>query len=284
MNRDGLFKRVSVNAIALWLVLFVLVPSVLVLASSLLTRGDAQLVRAPLTFENYRRIADPLYLDIFLSSFYLAALSTLICLVVGYPFAYLLARTSPRYRRNLLLMVIIPFWTSSLVRTYAMIIILKTKGLLNSLLLWAGLIHAPLTILYTDAAIFIGLVYSLLPFMVLPIYASVEKLDSRLMEAARDLGASRTATFVRVVIPLTMPGIIAGSMLVFLPALGMFYIPDLLGGAKTLLIGNLIKNQFLSARDWPFGSAASVVLTLVMAVMLLVYYKSVWATRRQEPA
>jgi spermidine/putrescine transport system permease protein len=284
MNRDSIFKHASVGVIASWLFLFVLIPTLMVLAASLLSRGEAELVRFPLTLENYLRIIDPLYLDVFLNSFYLAALSTLLCLLIGYPFAYLLARTAVRHRRFLLVLVIIPFWTSSLVRTYAIIIILKTKGILNSLLLWAGVIDRPLALLYTDAAVFIGLVYSLLPFMVLPLYASIEKLDIRLVEAARDLGATRTATFIRIIIPLTMPGIIAGSMLVFLPALGIFYIPDLLGGAKTLLVGNLIKNQFLSARDWPFGSAVSAVLTMVMALMLLVYYKSVQMTRKQEPA
>jgi spermidine/putrescine transport system permease protein len=283
MNRDSIFKHASVGVIASWLFLFVLIPTLMVLAASLLSRGEAELVRFPLTPENYLRIIDPLYLDVFLNSFYLAALSTLLCLLIGYPFAYLLARTAVRHRRFLLVLVIIPFWTSSLVRTYAIIIILKTKGILNSLLLWAGVIDAPLALLYTDAAVFIGLVYSLLPFMVLPLYASIEKLDIRLVEAARDLGATRTATFIRIIIPLTMPGIIAGSMLVFLPALGIFYIPDLLGGAKTLLVGNIIKNQFLSARDWPFGSAVSAVLTIVMALMLLVYYKSVQMTRKQEP-
>jgi spermidine/putrescine transport system permease protein len=182
-----------------------------------------------------------------------------------------------------LLLVIVPFWTSSLIRTYAMIVILKTKGILNNALLGAGLIDRPLAILYTDTAVLIGLAYSLLPFMVLPLYSSIEKLDTRIIEAAGDLGANRAVTFAKIIVPLTMPGIVAGSMLVFLPALGMFYIPDMLGGARTLLVGNLIRNQFLSARDWPFGSVVSVVLTVVMALMLLVYYRSVRMTHRREP-
>lgn len=277
MKTDRSLMWVSVGSIWLWLGLFALVPAMMALCASLLSRGEIELVTLPWTFSNYLRLLDPIYLSVLWSSTSLALLTTLACLIPGYPFAYLLARSNRRYRRLLLLLVIIPFWTSSLVRTYALIIILKTKGVLSSILLWLGLIQTPLTILYTDASVLIGLIYSLLPFMVLPLYASIEKLDPRLLEAARDLGAGRLRTFVSIVLPLTMPGILAGSMLVFLPALGMFYIPDLLGGAKTMLVGNLIKNQFLSARDWPFGSAVSVTLTLVMALMLLAYQ---WVTRK----
>ena len=199
-------------------------------------------------------------LHVFWNSFYLSAVTTLLCLVIGYPFAYLIARADPRVRPYLLLLVIVPFWTSSLVRTYAMIVILNTNGLLNTLLQALGLIDEPLELLYTDGAVIAGLVYTLLPFMVLPLYAAIEKLDWRLVEAARDLGARKVRTFVSVIIPLTSPGIVAGCMLVFLPGLGMFYVADFLGGSKTTLIGNLIQRQFLSARDWPFGSAASVTL------------------------
>jgi spermidine/putrescine transport system permease protein len=269
----------SVGSLWAWLGFFALIPALMVLCASLLTRGETEFVTLPLTLSNYLRLFDSIYLDVLWNSVTLATLSTLFCLALGYPFAYLLARSRSKYKRLLLLFVIIPFWTSSLVRTYAVIIILKTKGVLNSLLQWTGLIQDPLTLLYTDAAVLVGLVYSLLPFMVLPLYASIEKLDPRLLEAARDLGAARLRTFLSIVAPLTLPGIVAGSMLVFLPALGMFYIPDLLGGAKTLLVGNLIKNQFLSARDWPFGAAVSVMLTALMAAMLLVYG---WTARKTK--
>ncbi|HBD10066.1 MAG TPA: spermidine/putrescine ABC transporter permease PotB [Syntrophobacteraceae bacterium] len=274
MRHDLWFQKVSVGTIWLWLAVFALVPNAMVLVASLLQRGDTEFVRFAFTLESYRRLLDPLYLRVLWNSFYLAALSTLMCLALGYPFAFLLARVPARHIRLLLLLVIIPFWTSSLIRTYAMIIILKTRGVINNVLLWSGLIQQPLELLHNDLAVFIGLVYTLLPFMVLPLYASIEKLDLRLVEAARDLGAGHVRTFARVIIPLTLPGIIAGSMLVFLPALGMFYIPDLLGGARTLLVGNLIRNQFLAARDWPFGAAVSVVLTAVMAVLLVAYYHS----------
>lgn len=271
MKADRPVRWLSIGAIWAWMGLFALIPSLMVLGASLLTRGETEFVSLPLTVSNYLRLLDPIYLEVLWSSSYLASLTTLSCLILGYPFAYLLARSNSRHKRLMLLLVIIPFWTSSLVRTYAIIILLKTKGVLNSLLLWTGLIQSPLNLLYTDLAVLVGLTYSLLPFMVLPLYASIEKLDVRLLEAARDLGAGRLTTFTRIVLPLTLPGIVAGSMLVFLPALGMFYIPDLLGGAKTLLVGNLIKNQFLSARDWPFGSAVSVMLTVLMAAMLLLY-------------
>ena len=274
MKGDLWFQRVSVGTIWFWLAAFALIPNQMVVAASVLERGDRDFIRFALSLESYRRLLDPLYLRVLWNSLYLAALSTLTCLAMGYPFAYLLARVPRRYSRLLLLLVIIPFWTSSLIRTYAIIIILKTRGVVNNILLWTGLIQAPLELLHNDLAIFIGLVYTLLPFMVLPLYAAIDKLDPLLVEAARDLGAGWLRTFARVVIPLTLPGIIAGSMLVFLPALGMFYIPDLLGGARTLLVGSLIRNQFLAARDWPFGAALSVVLTAVMTLLLLVYARS----------
>lgn len=280
MRDRNIFKGLSISISWIWLGLFALVPCLMLLAASFMTRGETQFIIPSPTLDNYRRMLNTLHLEVFWSSAYLAAGTTVFCLVPGYPFAYCLARYAGRYRKMLLLLVIIPFWTSSLIRSYALIIILKSKGLLNSLLLWMGVIHQPLSILYTDAAVFVGLAYSLFPFMVLPLYASIERLDMRLVEAARDLGAGRLSILLRIILPLTLPGIVAGCMLVFLPALGMFYIPDLLGGGKTLLVGNLIKNQFLSARDWPFGSALSVALTAIMVVLLLVYRAAVRKTRR----
>jgi spermidine/putrescine transport system permease protein len=213
-------------------------------------------------------------LTIFLRSIEISLLVTGICLVAGYPFAYILARAPERLKNILLLLVIIPFWTSSLVRTYALVVILKAKGLFNTLLLNIGLIDHPLQLLYTDTATVIGLVYSLLPFMILPLYANIEKVDSHLLDAARDLGANSWQVFFRILLPLTIPGIIAGSILVLLPAMSLFYISNILGGAKTMLLGNLIENQFLSARNWPMGATISVLLTLLMGLLLLAYVKS----------
>ncbi len=274
MKTNGPFKAIAVGTIWLWLLLFALIPNLMVIAASLMQRGETDFVNLAFSLESYRRLLDPLYLEVVWNSLYLAAITTLLCLLLGFPFAWLLARSSVRWRPLLLLLVIIPFWTSSLVRTYATVIILRTNGVLNELLLGLGLIAEPLALLYTPTAVLLGLTYALLPFMVLPLYAALEKLDLRLFEAARDLGAGRRRIFTEIVLPLTLPGIIAGSMLVFLPALGMFYIPDMLGGAKNLLVGNLIQDQFLSARNWPLGSAASVLLTLLMGLLLWIYYLS----------
>ncbi len=274
MNERSLFKSAVISVISLWFLVFVFVPNILVFGVSFLERHENNFVTFTFTLENYQRIFSSVYFEVFADSFRLAFISMLICLVVGYPFAYRLARMKGRIKNILFMLIIIPFWTSSLIRTYAIMIVLKTNGLLNTVLLALGVIDEPLQLLYTGTAVTIGMVYSLLPFMILPLYDSIEKLDKVYIEAAGDLGAGKIQTFIKIIIPLTMPGIIAGCTLVFLPSFCLFYIPDLMGGAKDLLIGNLIKNQFLSARDWPFGSAVSVVLTGIMAVLLFAYYKS----------
>jgi spermidine/putrescine transport system permease protein len=245
----------------------------MVIAVSFLSRDNENLVVFAPTIKNYLSLADPVYLKVLLNSCELAAATTLISLIVAFPFAYILARLPAKLRNISLLLIIIPFWTSALVRTYCIKIILTTNGLLNTVLIKLHL--EPLELLYTNTAVTIGLVYTLLPFMILPIYATIEKLDVRYIEAARDLGAGWLNTLIRVVIPLSAPGIIAGALLVFLPALGLFYIPDILGGSKTMMLGNLIKNQFLDARNWPFGAAVSVLLTLIMGILLAASYKTV---------
>lgn len=274
MRHDKSFKYIIIGVIWLWLAIFAIGPNSLVLLTSLLQQGDNELVHLQLTLSNYLALFDTVYLKIFLHSLGLAGVCTIICLIVGYPFAFIIARSNNRFKGFLLFLVIIPFWTSSLIRSYAIVAILKTKGILNSLLLSLGIINEPLHILYSSTAVMIGLVYSLLPFMILPLYANIEKLDMRLLDAARDLGANKSTVLIKIILPLTLPGIIAGSMLVFLPAMSMFYIPDLLGGAKSVLIGNLIQNQFLTARNWPMGSAVSVMLTLLMGLMLILYWRS----------
>lgn len=280
-TKSGLFGKFSLVLSGSWLFLFGLVPFLLVLGASFMTRGDESFLIFPLTLESYRKILDPLYAEVFWVSFKLSAVSTLIALLIAFPFAHFLSQVSKRYAPLLLVLTVIPFWTSSLVRTYALVIIFKTKGALNTLLIMIGIIDEPLEILYTQTAVIIGMVYTLLPFMILPLYASFEKLDKRLIEAARDLGAGKMAVIVRIVIPLVLPGIIAGVSLVFLPSLGMFFISDLLGGANDLVIGNFIKNQFLSFRDWPFGSVASVVLTLWMFLLIWLYSLSSKLSRKK---
>lgn len=280
-DRSG-FKTFSLSIVWFWLFIFALLPFCLVVTASFMGHSENHLIQPPLTLDNYRLLNNSIYLRIFEKSFIIAGISTLLCLLLGYPFAYIIGRSQSRWKNFLILLVIIPFWTSSLIRSYALIAIIKAKGILNSLLIALGLIHHPLPILFTNSAVLIGLVYNLLPFMILPIMTNVERLDNRLIDAARDLGANHFTTFRRVIIPLTMPGIISGSILVFLPAMTIFYIPDILGGAKSILLGNLIQNQFLIAENWPMGSAFSTMLTVLLASLILVY---VWATRgskRQE--
>jgi spermidine/putrescine transport system permease protein len=253
----------------LWLLLFFLVPILIMLVYSLMPRGIYGGVERGFTLEHYARFFDPLYLEVLQRTFLWSIACTVICLVLGYPVAYVIVR-SGRWRNLLLFLVVLPFWTSFLVRTFAMIFLMRDTGLINNWLLKLGLIGQPLTILYTPFAVMAGLVYGFLPFMILPIYASLEKLDLSLLEAAEVLGARPRARFRRVTLPLSMPGVVAGCLLVFIPALGSFLTADLLGGAKQMMIGNLVQNQFSAARNWPFGSAASfIVMALVLAAVML---------------
>lgn len=220
---------------------------------------------------HYARLADGLYLRIFLRSIFQAGLAALFSLLLGYPLAYFIARSPLAKRERLLLLVIIPFWTNFLVRTYAWMVLLRAQGVINSLLGAIGLISDPLPLLYNEAAVQVGLVYTLMPLLVLPLYANLEKLDQRLLDAAGDLGASPVAAFWAITWPLSRPGVLLGSLMVFISAFGMFLVPDLMGGARTVMVGNLIQNQFLQARNWPFGAAAALALSgVVLALALLV--------------
>jgi spermidine/putrescine transport system permease protein len=270
-----LYGRPEAQALALlapggfWLFLFFLVPILIMLVYSFMPRGIYGGVEPGFTLEHYARFFDPLYLDVLQRTFLWSVGCTIICLVLGYPVAYAIVRGG-RWRNLLLFLVVLPFWTSFLVRTFAMIFLMRDTGLINNWLLKLGLIDESLTILYTPFAVMVGLVYGFLPFMILPIYASLEKLDPSLLEAAEVLGARPRARFRRVTLPLSMPGVVAGCLLVFIPALGSFLTSDLLGGAKQMMIGNLVQNQFSSARNWPFGSAASfIVMALVLAAVMI---------------
>lgn len=273
LMRNRLQKAI-VTLIVSWLTLFVLLPNLMIIVTSFLTRDDAHFVSMVLTFDNYRRLLDPLYASVLLHSLNMAFIATLCCLLLGYPFAWCLTRLSPRLRPLMLFLLIVPFWTNSLIRIYGLKIFLSTRGWLNDFLLWLGVTDKPFRIMFTSEAVILGLIYILLPFMVLPLYSSLEKLDRSYLEAARDLGAGKLQTFVRIILPLTLPGIVAGCLLVFIPAMGMFYVADLMGGARNLLIGNIIKSQFLNIRDWPSGAATSVVMTLLMGIMLLFYWRA----------
>jgi spermidine/putrescine transport system permease protein len=256
----------------LWLTLFFAVPLGVLLGYSFMHRGTYGGVSPGLTVEHYRRFLDPLYLAVAWRTLWIALATTGLCLLVGYPVAYVIAR-SGRWRSALLFLVILPFWTSFLVRTYAMIVLLRGSGVINVALTGLGLTSAPLDLLYTPGAVLAGLVYGYLPFMVLPIYASLERLDLDLLDAAEALGARAPSRFWRVTLPLSLPGVAAGSLLVFIPALGAFLTPDLLGGAKTMMLGNLVQNQFSAARNWPFGAAISFALMGVVFVGLLAWLR-----------
>lgn len=227
-----------------------------------------------LDFENFAWLAsDALYINAYLSSLKIAFISTVISLLIGFPIAYGMARVAVEWRPTLMMLVILPFWTSFLIRIYAWIGILKSEGLLNQFLLWLGVIDTPLIILNTNIAVYIGIVYAYLPFMILPIYATLEKLDGSLLEAAEDLGCSRFTAFWLITAPLARPGIIAGCFLVFIPAVGEFVIPDILGGSDTLMIGKILWTEFFSNRDWPVASAVAVVLLLVLIIPIVMFQK-----------
>jgi len=282
MKMNNPFKVFSLSLVWSWLFIFALLPFCLIVISSFVQHDHHEIFHATFTLENYQQINNAVYFRIFEKSLVIAGIATLCCLVLGYPFAYIIARMQGAWKNFLLLLVIIPFWTSSLIRSYALIAMIKAKGILNTILLSLGLIHEPLQLLFTNTAVIIGLVYNLLPFMILPIMTNIERLDTRLIDAARDLGANRFTTFKRVIIPLTMPGIIAGSILVFLPAMTIFYIPDILGGAKSILLGNLIQNQFLVVQNWPLGAAVSVVLTLILVSLIFIYLWATHGTKNRE--
>lgn len=262
-----------------WLTLVILfaVPFAIVLAYSFLTRGVYGGIVPPWTLESYQRLFDPLYLAILWRSFAMALAATALCLLLAFPAALFIARAA-RHKNLYLQLVMLPFWTSFLVRTYAWIFLLRDTGLCNTVLQALGIVHSPLPLLYNDGAVLLGLVYGYLPFMVLPIYATLERLDPALVDAAADLGARPLTTVLRIVVPLSRPGIVAGSVLVFIPCLGAYLTPDLLGGGRTVMVGNLVQNQFTTARDWPFGAAVSIALMALVTLVLVAFLR-----RESEP-
>jgi spermidine/putrescine transport system permease protein len=258
----------------LWLLLFLVAPLVIVLVVSLATRGPYGKTVYDLTSANYLRAFDSLYLQAYWRTIWIATVTTVMTALISFPVAYYIAlRVRPRWKRVLLVLTVIPFWTSFLIRTYSWILLLRSEGVINSALVHTGLIGEPVKMLYSDFAVLAGQVYGELPFMILPIYVVLERLDIRLLEAAQDLGANRLWTFLKVTLPLSRPGVIAGTVLVFIPSLGAFITPDLLGGAKSVMIGNLIQNQF-SQLNQPFGSALSLILTAAVLVLLAIAMKA----------
>ncbi|MBQ7431988.1 MAG: ABC transporter permease [Lachnospiraceae bacterium] len=262
-----------IGPVVVWMLLFLLVPLLYVICISFLSKNSYGGAGLPVTLQGYLGMLQSEYGRIFLQSLWLSGKTTLICLLFGYPFAWIIAHAPKKWKPFLLLLLMLPFWINSMIRIYGWITLLRSQGVVNQMLMAAGLIQKPLDILYTDGAVLFGMVYDLLPFTVLPIYTSIEKLDHSLVEAAQDLGAGKWHVFTRVILPQTMPGIFAGSIQTFIPSLGLFYISDMMGGAKTMYIGNLIKNQFLSARNWPLGAALSIVLILITLMLMRLYTK-----------
>ncbi|MBU3143659.1 ABC transporter permease [Clostridium sp. CF012] len=253
----------------LWMVGFFIIPLLFIVVVSFSTRGEVGNIVYKFTLSNYTKLLNPLYLSVFFKSILIAIYTTVLCLLLGYPFAFIIANVNKKLKPLLLLLIILPFWTNSLVRTYAMIILLRTEGLINTVLLHLNIINIPLNLMYNNTSVMIGMLYMMFPFMVLPLYTSIEKLDKRVLDAASDLGAAPLYKFLKITLPLTKGGIVSGSILVFIPTLGLFFVTDLMGGSKVVLMSNLIKNQFLTARDWPFGSAISVVLITFMLSVII---------------
>ena len=265
---------VTIGPVATWMILLVAIPFIYVFIISFMKKGAYGGVVIGFTLNNFIQVFDPLYLKVFGESLLISTLTTIICILIAYPFTYFIAEKTTIKKTVFMAMVIVPFLVSSLIRLFGWINLLRKDGIINSILLKWGLIHEPLQLVYNTTGVMIGLVYMLLPFMILPLYSSIEKLDKSLLEACSDLGAKPATAFLKVTLPLTMPGVFAGSILVFIPSLGYFFVTDILGGNKTQVIGNVIRNQFITARNWPLGAAISIFLIIITLVLVGLYQKS----------
>jgi spermidine/putrescine transport system permease protein len=251
----------------LYVTAFMTIPLIIIAVYSVLTRGRFGGVKFEPTLENYLRAFEPVYLGVFGNSLLIALTTTVLALLIGYPAAMAIARLPRNWRTVALVLVVLPFWSNFLIRTYAWIILLNSQGPINSALVSWGVIGAPLDLLYNRGAVVLGLLYAYLPLMILPVYASIERLDPQLGEAAANLGASRLRVFTDVTLPLTLPGALIGAIFVFVPSLGNFVVPELLGGGKTVMVGNLIRDQFLEARDWPFGAVIALIVVALLVAL-----------------
>ena len=270
-KKSGLF--LTVLPLYLFTLCFVVGPLLYMVALSFATNGSGSSTIWSFTLENYKKIAEPVYLKSFVQSFQLAITSTLLIVLMGYPFGYFMAKLSAKRKKRMMLLIMIPFWTSSLIRMYGWILILQAKGVLNGFLMKVGIVEEPLKILYSYPAVVIGMVYALLPFMVLAVYSSVEKMDWSYVEAARDLGANAVKAFFTVTFKLTLPGLLTGVILTFIPSMGLFFIADILGGNKIVLVGSVIQDQLTRGSNWPFAAALAVVLMLLTSLMMFLHRK-----------
>lgn len=272
-RRNRLIILCMVGPTAIWLFMFLLIPMVYVVFMSFMTKGAYGGVEMITTLDNYKDIFNPLYLKVSGKSVVMALEVSIICLLISYPFAYLLCKIPEKQRSFLILLIMLPFWVNGLIRLNGWANILRDSGFINSALISLGVIDSPIKMMYTDGAVVFGMVYTFFPFMVLPLQVSISKLDNSLIEAANDLGAKKFRTFIRVIFPLTLPGIFAGTIQVFIPSLGAFFVADVMGGGSSTYLGNLIQNQFLVARNWPLGAAFSVFLIIFTLVVLKLYSK-----------
>ncbi len=263
----------TVAPLYIFTIIFVAGPLIYMIALSFMKRAEVWGVVGELSFSSYLKILKPVYFTTFVESLKLAFTTTIITLLVGYPFGYFMAKLSNKWKKIMMLIVVVPFWTNALIRMYGWIIIFRSNGLLDKLLMGTGLTSSPLKLLYSYSAVLVGMVYSLLPFMILAVYSSVEKMDWSIIEAARDLGASKLQAFLTITVKMTLPGILSGVILVFIPSMGLFFIADILGGGKIMLVGNLIRDQLFTTRDWPFAAALSVILMLLTSLLIWLYRK-----------
>ena len=277
-RRSAWIERLVLLAPSLtFLTAFMAIPVILVLSYTVFQRGRFGGIVYEATLDNFTRVFEPVYRSVLVDSLMIAGAATLLALLIGYPVAYAIAMLPDRWRTVALVLVVLPFWTNFLIRTYAWIVLLNSEGVVNDGLTTLGLIDEPLKLLYTKGAVVAGLLYAYLPLMILPLYASVSRLDPELREAAANLGATKARAFLSVTLPLTLPGVLTGCIFVFVPSLGNFVVPELLGGGKTVMVGNLVRDQFLKARDWPFG--ATLALAVIILLVLLFLLQS-WASRR----
>ena len=271
MRRKTIPALAQAGPVSIWMILFVTLPMLFIIYISFMSRGVFGDVVYQFSLESYQTLLDATYFKVILKSLKAALLTTVLCLGLGYPFAYYIARKPPEVASRLIMLIMIPFWTNSLMRLNSWLLLFQTSGPVNNFLQWTGLVDRPITFIYTDGLVVLGLITNMLPFAVLPLYSSIEKLQKSLLEASADLGATPSQTFFKVTLPLTFPGIFSAIILVFLPSLGIYTVSDILGGGKVLYIGNIIKNQFGSIRNWPLGAALSVLLLVITGLLIFIY-------------
>ena len=271
MRRKTIPALAQAGPVSIWMILFVTLPMLFIIYISFMSRGVFGDVVYQFSLESYQTLLDATYFKVILKSLKAALLTTVLCLGLGYPFAYYIARKPPEVASRLIMLIMIPFWTNSLMRLNSWLLLLQTSGPVNNFLQWTGLVDRPITFIYTDGLVVLGLITNMLPFAVLPLYSSIEKLQKSLLEASADLGATPSQTFFKVTLPLTFPGIFSAIILVFIPSLGIYTVSDILGGGKVLYIGNIIKNQFGSIRNWPLGAALSVLLLVITGLLIFIY-------------